>query len=204
MWQSSSEGYTWHQLMPGQVFLAFYLHTYASSRGYLVTNTKTFWYTTDYGQQWKSGEAPTVPNTFGEQVLQFHPNSDYLIWTGNEGCDGSGENCRAQAHYSRDNGQSWKLIEDYIQKCAWAKDAELTVDPTQILCESYLSKTGSQRTFNTANNELQLISGNQYFSKKTKVFNRVAGFTKFSEYLIVAEVGLFTILGYRLLIICDH
>jgi hypothetical protein len=189
MWQSSNEGYTWNQLMPGQRFLAFYHHAYTTSHAYLITNTHTVWYTTDTGRKWDKFPAPTLPNTFGEQVLQFHPQTDLLIWTGNKDCDGQWETCRAQAHFSRDNGQNWKLIEDYVQKCAWAKDAELKVDPSQILCESYLHKSGSQRQFNNTNNELQLIGGTNFFEQRSKVFDRVVGFTKFSEYLIVAEVS---------------
>jgi hypothetical protein len=168
--------------------VAFYHHSYTSDRAYLITNTRKFFYTVNAGERWAEGKAPTLPNTFWVQLLQFHPESDYLIWTGSKDCEGSGENCRAQAHYTRDNGQTWKFIEDYVKTCAWAKDNELTVDPTQILCESYRDKRGSQRDFRKTNNPLELISGTQFYEKKTKVFDHVAGFTKFWEYLIVAEV----------------
>jgi len=188
MWQSSNEGYTWKQLYPGEKFLAFYLHSYTNDRAYLISDSNKFWYTTDTGRGWNSLEAPTVPNTFRTSVLQFHPRSDYLIWTGDEGCTGLAENCHAVSHYSRDNGRHWTLIETYVQKCAWAKDAELTVDPAQILCESYRDKVGTQRKFRNDNNALQLIGGTNYFSKTTKLFEHVVGFTKFSEFLIVAEV----------------
>jgi hypothetical protein len=187
MWQSSNEGYTWSRIFPDERFLAFYLHTYSNDRAYLITNTNKFYYTTDAGRQWNDLQAPTVPNTFGAQVLNFHPQSDYLIWTGNEGCEGNGENCHAEAHYSRDNGRRWTLIEKYVRNCAWARDSELKIDGSQILCESYRDKQGSQRFFQ-GDNPLELIGGTRFFEKKTKLFDHVVGFAKFSEFLVVAEV----------------
>lgn len=64
----------------------------------------------------------------------------------------------------------------------------MLVDLSQIICESYRDKQGSQRFFGT-NIPLELISGTQFFAKKMKLFDQVVGFAKFSEYLIVAEVS---------------
>lgn len=102
-------------------------------------------------------------------------------------CEGAGERCRAQAAYTRDHGRTWRVIDDYVVNCAWARDEELRVDMTQILCESYLNKQGSQQSFGKEN-PLQFVSGNDYYGKKKKLFDHIVGFTKFSEYLIVAEV----------------
>lgn len=133
-------------------------------------------------------DAKTSPNTFGLPVLHFHPlNSDYLIWTGNEDCTGFGENCRVVAHYSLKNGRDWTSISEYVRNCAWARDAELHVDSQQIICESYKNKQGNQRSFGM-DNPLELIGGTRFFEKRTKLFDHVVGFAKFSEYLIVAEV----------------
>ena len=125
-------------------------------------------------------------------VLHFHPNSDFLIWTGNKDCSGSGENCRAEAQFSRDNGRTWSLVEDYVKNCAFAKDEKLDADPTEIVCESYKIKQGSQRLFGF-NNPLELVVGRNYFEKGTRrtLFENVVGFTKFSEFLVVAEVYFF-------------
>ena len=128
-----------------------------------------------------------MPNNFGLPVLHFHPTkSDHLIWTGNEGCTGFAENCHVEAHYSLKNGRDWTAIDKYVRNCAWARDAELRIDPNQILCESYRHKEGSQRFFGLEN-PLELISGTDFFSRKTKLFDHVVGFAKFSEYFIVAE-----------------
>ncbi|KAH7881943.1 hypothetical protein F5I97DRAFT_1932104 [Phlebopus sp. FC_14] len=186
IWQSSNEGFTWEQKFPDQRFLAFYIHSHTPDRAYLITDSPKFYYTTDGGRFWHQQTAPSPPNTFHAAVLRFQPRSDYLIWVGNVGCEGTAENCHAQAQYSTDNGRRWYFIEDYVVNCDWARDDELLIDSTQILCESYLNKQGSQRMFGKEN-ALQLISGRDYFERKTKLFEHVVGFTKFSEFLIVAE-----------------
>jgi hypothetical protein len=79
------------------------------------------------------------------------------------------------------------LLETYVRNCAWARDATLFTDPTEIICESYKDKTGNQRFFQV-DNPLELIEGTNYYSKKKQLFSHVVGFAKFSEFLIVAEV----------------
>lgn len=175
------------QLDQEETFLAFYHHKYTPDRAYAITSENKFFYTTNTGRSWHSGEAPTIPNSFGLAVLHFHPESDYLIWTGEEGCSERGEDCRAVAHYSRDNGRSWTLLDTYVRTCAWARDATLYTDPTEIICESYRDKTGNQKFFQMGN-PLELIEGTNYYTEKRKLFNHVVGFAKFSEFLIVAEV----------------
>lgn len=187
VWQSSNEGYTWSQVAPGEQFLAIYHHSYSNDRAYLVTGSTKFYYTTDTGRSWHVLDAPTPPNSFSAQVIQFHPLSDNLLWVGNVDCDDKPENCHAAAFFSRDNGRTWHEVEQYVRNCAWARDADLKVDSTQILCESYKNKQGNQRLFQ--NNPLEFVSGTNYFQKKTKLFDHVVGFAKFSEYLVVAEVS---------------
>ncbi|KAJ7019632.1 vacuolar protein sorting/targeting protein 10 [Mycena alexandri] len=188
IWQSRNEGYTWDQKFPEERFLAFYHHKYSSGRAYLITNTNKFYTTTDTGRTWNPLQAPTPPNSFRAPVLRFHPESDKLIWTGNKDCDGPlARNCHAEAQYSRDNGRKWTFVENYVVNCAWGKDVKLDADPTEILCESYRNKTGSQRFFQL-NNPLALIEGSSYFTKKKKMFDQIVGFGRFSEFLIVAEL----------------
>ncbi|KAG1738539.1 hypothetical protein EDB19DRAFT_1714235 [Suillus lakei] len=186
IWQSSNEGYTWEQKFPEERFLAFYIHSHTNDRAYLITDSKKFYYTTDTGRYWHSSEAPSPPNTFGAQVVRFQTRSDYLIWIGNVDCESGYEHCRAQAQYTRNNGRDWQLVEDYVVNCDWARDEELRIESSQILCESYADKQGSQVFFGK-DNALQLVSGTDYYAKKTKLFDHVVGFTKFSEFLIVAE-----------------
>lgn len=191
VWQSSNEGYTWQQLFPDKRILAFYHHKFSDDRAYLISDTDEYFYTTNSGQQWHTQKAPTPPNTFGAQVLRFHPaETEYLIWVGNRDCgSGSdGSKCRAEAVYSRDHGRHWYNVADYVKNCAWAKDALLDADPTEIICESWGNKNGAQRDFNAMNNNLELVEGGQYYERQKKLFDNVVGFAKFSEYLVVAEL----------------
>ncbi|GLB41498.1 putative functions as a sorting receptor in the Golgi compartment required for the intracellular sorting and delivery of soluble vacuolar proteins, like carboxypeptidase Y (CPY) and proteinase A [Lyophyllum shimeji] len=184
MWQSSNEGYTWKQLFPDQRFLAFYHHKYSTDRAYLITETKRFYYTTDTGRHWHQQNAPTPPNSFGAQVLRFHPTSDNLIWTGNRDCEGDGRNCHAEAMYSRDNGRNWYFVEKYVRNCAFTKDKDLDADPNEIICESYPKKEGNQK--HMEGTPMELVVGSNFFARKTKMFDQVVGFAKFSEFLVVA------------------
>jgi hypothetical protein len=70
-------------------------------------------------------------------------------------------------------------------------DKQIDADPTEIVCESHKTKEGSQRYFG-GNNPLELVAGRNYFEKATRrrLFENVVGFTKFSEFLVVAEVCL--------------
>ncbi|TFK75051.1 Oligoxyloglucan reducing end-specific cellobiohydrolase [Pluteus cervinus] len=187
VWQSSNEGYTWNQLFSDRRFLAFYHHKYSHDRAYLITDSNSFFYTVDGGQKWHERHAPTPPNSFGVQVLRFHPSSDLIIWTGNRDCSGSTATCHAEAQYSRDNGANWHMVDGYVRNCAWAKDAELDTDPNYIICESYRDKKGSQRLFQD-DNPLELIGGTNFYAKKQKIFENVVGFAKFSEFLVVAQL----------------
>lgn len=75
-----------------------------------------------------------------------------------------------------------------MRNCAFATDSQINADPTEVICESYKEKTGSQRLF-SSNNPLELVVGSNFYSRKNKLFDSVVGFAKFSEYLVVAEVG---------------
>ncbi|KAF8075280.1 vacuolar protein sorting/targeting protein 10 [Lyophyllum atratum] len=185
IWQSSNEGYTWKHLFPTERFLAFYHHKYSTDRAYLITETNRFYYTTDTGRTWNHQDAPTPPNTFGAQILRFHPTSDNLIWTGNKDCGGSSQSCHAEAQYTRDNGRNWYFVEKYVRNCAFTKDKDLNTDPNEIICESFPKKEGSQK--NMEGTPMELVVGSNFFARKTKMFDQVVGFAKFSEFLVVAS-----------------
>ena len=46
-------------------------------------------------------------------------------------------------------------MEKYMSNCAWARDKGLLVNSSQILCESYHDKTGSQHLFQIGPNLMQ-------------------------------------------------
>lgn len=168
----------------------FYMHSFSNQRAFLITASTRHYYTTNTGGDYHPMEVPIPPNTFGAVILHFHATvSDNLMWTGNSDCEGDGRSCHAEAHYSTDNGRNWHLVEKYVRNCAWARDAELKIDKSLILCESYKDKSGNQQFFDLDINPLQLYAGTNYYQKKQLLFERVVGFAKFSEFLIVAEVS---------------
>ncbi|KAF9483067.1 vacuolar protein sorting/targeting protein 10 [Pholiota conissans] len=190
IWQSSNEGYHWQEAVPGKKFLAFYHHKYSNERAYLITATDEFYYTTNTGVNWYPAKAENPPNSFGAQVIQFHPtNTEYLIWVGNRDCtaSGGGAKCHAEAHYTRDNGRKWIAIDDYVRNCAFARDAHLDADPTEIVCEAYRDKKAPQPK-RPGTNPLELVVGGNYYANKRKIFDSVVGFAKFSEFFVVAEM----------------
>ncbi|KAF9035551.1 signal sequence binding protein [Panaeolus papilionaceus] len=188
IWQSSNEGYTWNEPMPGQKFIFFMHHKYTKDRAYLLTDSVDYYYTTDTGRTWIPSKGPTPPSQLGAQVLHFHPNSDYLIWAGDSDCENNGPNCKSVASYSTDNGRRWAEIESYTRNCAFAVDHKLDADPTEIICESYVEKKGNQASFGMRRVPMELIVGGNFYQNRRKLFDSIAGFAKFSEYLVVAEV----------------
>ncbi|KAF8174213.1 vacuolar protein sorting/targeting protein 10 [Pholiota molesta] len=187
IWQSNNEGYHWQEAVPGKKFLVFYHHKYSNDRAYLITATEEFYYTTNTGVDWHKGRAETPPNSFGAQVLQFHPNTEYLIWVGNKDCTGGGT-CHAEAHYSRDNGRKWVYIDSFVRNCAFAKDKQLDADPSEIVCEVYRDKKAPQPKRPGGPNPMELIVGSNFYADKRKMFESVVGFAKFSEFFVVAEM----------------
>lgn len=188
VWQSSNEGFSWKRLYEDEHFLAIIMHAYSTERAYLVTDTRKMLYTTDTGRTWNTIQAPADPNPFNLPMLDFHPTRpDWIIFTGAADCTNTlSQKCRAIAYYSTDNGRKWKKLDEYVRTCSWARDARLKIDEREIICESYRDKKGSQRSPDY--NPVQLIAGQQFYSKKTKLFESVVGYATFSEYLIVAEL----------------
>lgn len=187
VWQSSNEGFSWKRLYERETILNVMLHAFAPERAYLITDTRKIYFTTDAGKNWDTLTAPADPNGLSLPILDFHPTRpDWLIFTGSIDCSSTlSSSCRAVAYYTTDNGYRWKEIEQYVRNCAWARDARLKIDEREILCESYKTKKGSQRSWDY--NPMELIAGRNYYSDKIKLFDSVVGFATFSEYLIVAE-----------------
>ncbi|KAK1231898.1 vacuolar protein sorting/targeting protein PEP1 [Marasmius sp. AFHP31] len=194
IWQSSNEGYSWTQIEPEQPIYAFYHHPHTPERGFLITDQKFMFVTTDNGRQWTKVPVPLPPNIFRAPVLRFQPESDHIIWIGAKGCGGSSgqpdgrEGCHAEAFFSRNNGRDWKFVEKYVGTCGWAKDSKLNADPTEIICESYADKTGDQPM---GGGQKELVVGPAYYQdagKRQRIFESVVGFAKFDEFLVAAEL----------------
>ncbi|PWN88715.1 Oligoxyloglucan reducing end-specific cellobiohydrolase [Acaromyces ingoldii] len=203
IWRSLNDGLGWSQMeviydqsYPDAHYLTMAMHTYDKERGYLITNGQRIQYTYNGGKAWHFFSAPTPANNMGLPILSFHPiKSDWLIWTGSYGDCSSTQStdCRAVAFYSLDHGTNWLKIDEYVRTCAWARTAKFHVDPTAIVCESYADKKGNQRSFDAANNNLELVWGPNHYdrrgSQRRRLFNAVEGFAVFDEFFIVADYG---------------
>ncbi|SCV67566.1 BQ2448_5177 [Microbotryum intermedium] len=191
VWESQNEGFSWRQVSEGKHFVAMTMHAHAKDRAYLITDTRTVYYTSDQGVTWNTFTAPTDPNGLGIPLLDFHPlRSDWLIWTGQQSCaDPDSMSCRGIAHYTKNNGRSWDKIDEYVRVCSWGRDKQLHIDEKIIFCESYRDKTGNQRTAFSRNNPLQLVSGDNFFSSRKVVFPSVVGFATFEQYMVVAKLA---------------
>ena len=192
VWQSPNEGFSWGEVAGGVYVVSMTIHAYVRDRAYLITSGRTVHFTTTKGSSWSSFMAPTDPNGLAIPTLDFHPlRDDWLIWTGQEGCSNNDDQskCRAIAHYSTNNGRSWNKVDEYVRLCTWARDTKLKLDEKLILCESFKTKSGNQRAAFATGNQLQLISGGNYYSKKTILFDNIVGFATFEEYMVVAEMS---------------
>ncbi|CAG8621820.1 4088_t:CDS:1, partial [Acaulospora morrowiae] len=85
----------------------------------------------------------------------------------------------------KDNRKNWQEMIDYVEKCTWARDKKFRVDENLIFCESYLHKSGSQRSF--YNNPLQFCISKDFFKKSDCKVGNIIGFVTFEEYIVVAE-----------------
>ncbi|CAO1625062.1 unnamed protein product [Jaminaea pallidilutea] len=198
VWESKNDGASWNQKIPDPArkdpdsrFLAMALHSFDKERGYLITSDRIVWYTTNGGKEWHWFTAPLSANGLGLPILQFHPDkSDWLIWTGSEGCVSGTANqaCHASAWYSLDHGRNWHVIEKYVRTCSWARDRNFKVDSQAIMCESYKKKSGSQLAFDASNNELQLVWASPFWKNQKVLFDNIVGLAVFEEFLVVAEL----------------
>ena len=193
---SENEGISWNAFAPihtptesDKFFLRITASPYETKRAYLISAGQVVHFTKDGGRTWQWFEVPLPANALGLPILDFHPqNSDWMIWTGSRGCDaGPSPDCHAEAYYTIDHGRRWNRIDNYVRVCSWLRDTKLKLNPRTIVCESYSTKSGSQRS-PAPGNHLQIISGAEFYSKKTVLFNDAVAFATFDEYFVVAKL----------------
>lgn len=70
---SSDHGKHWAPVQKGEDIVAIYPHEHNNDRVYVVTPTKTVFYSDNRGRKFHHFEAPEVPNVDHLQILGFHP-----------------------------------------------------------------------------------------------------------------------------------
>ena len=177
-WISYDHGKRWRSIDTGHdQVVAIYPHQYNQDRVYLVTPSKTVYYSQDRGQHVHSFEAPETPTQDRIQILAFHPKEpDWLIWTGAKDCNRG--SCQSIAHVSTHNGDEWKVLLRSVRKCQFVYREDRNDSDQLIFCEQYEDEDKS--------GTLSLLSSDDFFAHKTELKQHVINFATMAEYIVVA------------------
>lgn len=166
-------------------------------QAYLITQSKTLWFTTDGGKNIQEMIVPLEPNILKAPILKFHrDHPDWLIFTGSiKGCHAlSEQDCHTEAYYSTNGGRFWKSLTTYVESCAWGRDAQFEhPTDTVLFCQAYQEKTGNQRGA-IKDNRLRLLRTDNFFANGESgegtevVVNHSLGFALFENFMVVAEM----------------
>ena len=179
---TTDHGKTWAEAVPDTEIVEIYPHSYFNDVVYLITPSRTVYYSKNRGKSVHSFEAPEYPNTQRLQIINFHPKQkDWLIWTGQKDCGGffGNDDCHTISHVSTKGGEEWSSLLPFVQKCQFMY-AERRKDNEQLVfCEQFQDEDRS--------NPLQLIASEDWFEHKTTHFENVVNFATMSEFIVVAE-----------------
>ena len=171
-------GKQWEQIYEKEEIVAVYPHQYNNDYVYLITPSKTVYYSVDRAATWHKFEAPEQPNLDHIQILSFHQdNQDWLIWTGSKDCTADG--CETVAYVSVDRGDDWKTLLHSVRKCQYVYRKTRPESDKLIYCE--------QRDEADPNSNLvSLISSDDWFEHKKELKRDVINFATMAEYIVVA------------------
>jgi photosystem II stability/assembly factor-like uncharacterized protein len=176
---SRDHGKNWAPVVKDQEIVAIYPHEHNNDRVYLVTPSKTVFYSDNRGKKFHHFEAPEVPNVDHLQILGFHPKEkDWLIWTGGRDCDSAKSDCQTVAYVSKRNGESWDPLLKSVRKCQFVYREGRPDSDQLVYCEQYDKEDTDQ--------PLNLMSSSDWFEHKTEVKRNVISFATMAEYIVVA------------------
>lgn len=170
---SRDHGVTWEKInTDGEEVVAIYPHQYLTDAVYLVTPSKTVYYSQNRGKNFYSFEAPEKPNSDQLQILQFHPTQkDWLIWTG-------GRDSQTIAHVSTKGGDDWETLLRGVRKCQFVYREDRQGSDQLIFCEQYENQDMDA--------PISLLSSDDFFERKKELKNNVINFATMAEYIVVA------------------
>lgn len=173
VWITHDHGKKWQQVDTGkEEVVAIYPHQYLNDAVYLVTPSKTVYYSQNFGQTFHTFEAPEKPNQDRVQILQFHPKQkDWLIWTG-------GKDGQTIAHVSTKGGDDWTTLLRSVRKCQFVYREDREGSEQLIYCEQYENEDSDA--------PLSLISSDDFFEHKKELKRDVINFATMAEYIVVA------------------
>lgn len=180
---SRDHGKTWHTIpdLEHEHILAIAPHQYFNDVVYFLTGGRKVFYTVNRGETVGSLKAPHPPNLDGLPSISFHPDyQDWLIWTGAVHCSSSSDgDCHSEASYSEDRGETWHRLLRYVQKCEFIKKEGRGGSKKLVYCEQYKDEK--------INNQLQLLSSDNWFADSKVHFDDILTFATMSEFIIVAQ-----------------
>ncbi|KAF0396202.1 Oligoxyloglucan reducing end-specific cellobiohydrolase [Gigaspora margarita] len=189
VWKSTDQGYNWTTIEELDNVLAMFQNPYSNEYAYFVKLSDTLYYTTDSATTIQTMSLKLKPNALGIPVLDFHPkHPHWLIYTASKGCESIfSTDCHSVVYYTTSHGERWTELDTYSRICSWARDTKVSASEDIIFCESYLEKTGSQKSF--YNNSLQFWSTRDFGANKKILFNNIVGFVTFENFIVVAELS---------------
>ena len=181
---TSNFGRTWTRVLPDEELVAVVSHEYFKDWIYLFTAGKKAFASKDRGQSFTEIKLPAPPNMMRIPLLDFHSTrSNWLIFTGQEGCESTTKrDCRPIAYYTENGGRSWHELLDYVQQCSYIGTTDVDANDNLIYCTTNLDKDDKPGS------AMQLRSSIDYFSTSQTHFTNVLGYAVFEEFVVVAEI----------------
>ena len=158
-------------------------------RAFALTQEKYFFVTTDKGKTFKKIVTPTPPSSLGISSIITHADDmNYLIWIGDQDCDGVHQNCQAVAHVSTNAGYSWREMNSYVSRCTFGRDKTF-LSPTKdtIFCQKFDVSTGTQRKM-SAKTSRKLVKSTDLGRSWSDVLSSTINFVTTHEYMVAAQV----------------
>ncbi|KAK3112199.1 vacuolar protein sorting/targeting protein PEP1 [Teratosphaeriaceae sp. CCFEE 6253] len=166
-------GKTWKAInTDGEDVVAIYPHQYLNDAVYLVTPSKTVYYSQNFGKTFSTFDAPEKPNQERLQILHFHPTEkNWLIWTGGKGD-------QTIAHVSTKGGDDWETLLRSVRKCQFVYREDRKGSDQLIYCEQYEHEDPDA--------PLSLLSSDDFFEHHKELKRDVINFATMAEYIVVA------------------
>ncbi|KAL9090767.1 MAG: hypothetical protein Q9159_001823 [Coniocarpon cinnabarinum] len=171
-WKTHDHGKKWKLLEDIEGPASIYPNAHEHRDAYIVTVSKAVHYTTDRGQNFRSFQAPSVPNDRGLPVIRFHEaRRNWLIWTG---CVSSSGRCYPTAHRSLKRGDDWEKLVDDAGTCEFVWQEGRNTSEKLVFCAR---EDGHAKS---------LVGSDDWFETDHVIFNDIANFATMSEFIIVA------------------
>ena len=171
-WLTRDHGKVWRQIVEDDEVVAIYPHQYLNDAVYLVTPSKTVYYSQDRGKNFHTFDAPEKPNQDRLQILQFHPTEkDWLIWTGSK-------DSQNLAHVSKKGGDDWETLLRGVRKCQFVYREDRAGSEQLVYCEQYENQDPGS--------SISLLSSDDFFEHKKELKRDVINFATMAEYIVVA------------------